>query len=232
MDKGVNMTQEELDALMAGDIESMDEQEEQKTSDEDSGKDEVEEHTYSIAEDDGVYPPPATEEHKVVYQLDDVTRDSEKKASEIFDALDAVMANIDEILQSIDLLKEKNGNIKEIFIKLHEKFPNIKSFENALQDLSIAEEEQNKINDLLEESNDTILNAMDIMQYQDIHRQKIERVINIMRALSKYMSLLFEGKVDDESRVKSAKHIEGDSTQDVVGNDDIEALIAQFGGKL
>jgi len=223
------MTQEELDALMAGDLESAEEQKENETS---LADDEVAEHTYSIAEDSGVYPPPATKEHKVVYQLDDVTKDSEKKASEIFDALDAVMANADEVLQSIELLQEKNSSIKKMLTKLHEKFPNIKSFESALQDLNAVEEEQNKMNNLLEESNDYILNAMDTMQYQDIHRQKIERVINIMRALSKYMSTLFEGKVEDEKRVKSAKHIEGDSTEDVVGNDDIEALIAQFGGKL
>lgn len=41
--------------------------------------------------------------------------------------------------------------------------------------------------------------AMDAMQYQDIHRQKIERVINVMRALSRYMSSLFEGKIDDKN---------------------------------
>jgi hypothetical protein len=73
---------------------------------------------------------------------------------------------------------------------------------------------------------------MDIMQYQDIHRQKIERVINVMRALSGYMSNLFEGKIDDGKRVGSAVHIHGDeSTNDIVSNDDIEALIANLGTK-
>lgn len=75
------------------------------------------------------------------------------------------------------------------------------------------------------------MSIMDMMQYQDIHRQKIERVINIMRALSNYMNKLFEGKIDDEKRVSSAKHIHGDSTADVVNDDDIEALIAAFGQK-
>jgi len=67
------------------------------------------------------------------------------------------------------------------------------------------------------------------MQYQDIHRQKIERVINVMRALSKYMSTLFEGKIDDEKRVSSAHHIIGDTHNDLASVDDIEALLAQFG---
>lgn len=75
------------------------------------------------------------------------------------------------------------------------------------------------------------LSAMDMMQYQDIHRQKIERVINIMRALSNYMNKLFEGKIDDEKRVSSAKHIHGDENNDVADDDDIEALIAAFGQK-
>jgi hypothetical protein len=67
------------------------------------------------------------------------------------------------------------------------------------------------------------------MQYQDIHRQKIERVINVMRALSKYMNTLFEGKISDEKRVSSAVHISGDTHNDLASNDDIEALLAQFG---
>jgi hypothetical protein len=73
------------------------------------------------------------------------------------------------------------------------------------------------------------MSVMDIMQYQDIHRQKIERVINVMRALSKYMNTLFEGKVDDDKRVSSAQHIVGDTNHDVASTDDIEALLAQFG---
>jgi len=67
------------------------------------------------------------------------------------------------------------------------------------------------------------------MQYQDIHRQKIERVINVMRQLSIYMNHLFSSSIDDSKRVASAKHIEGDKRDDLVKEDDIEALIASFG---
>jgi len=53
-----------------------------------------------------------------------------------------------------------------------------------------------------------------------------------MRALSKYMSSLFEGKIDDEKRVASAVHIAGDThTENLVSNDDIEALIESLGKK-
>jgi hypothetical protein len=69
---------------------------------------------------------------------------------------------------------------------------------------------------------------MDIMQYQDIHRQKIERVINVMRALSKYMNSLFYSDIDDKSRVSSATYIAGDENTNVLNEEDIEALIAGF----
>ncbi|MDE7235869.1 MAG: chemotaxis protein, partial [Helicobacter japonicus] len=75
------------------------------------------------------------------------------------------------------------------------------------------------------------MQAMDLMQYQDIHRQKIERVINVMRALAQYMNSLFEGKIDDSKRVSSAVFIAGDDKEDVVNEDDIEAMIASFGAK-
>jgi chemotaxis regulatin CheY-phosphate phosphatase CheZ len=227
------MTQEELDALMAGDLDldsisdTDDENEHVEKEEKDSKK--SDEGVYSVAEDDGIYPPPATEEHKVVHQLDDVTRDSEQKASEIFDALDAVMNNTEEALQELQEIQKKINGFEELFATLHEKFPHINRFERALEESKDVNGYIENIVNLLETSNDQILSAMDTMQYQDIHRQKIERVINIMRALSKYMSLLFEGQVDDEKRVKSAKHIEGDSTDNVISNDDIEALIAQFG---
>ena len=72
------------------------------------------------------------------------------------------------------------------------------------------------------------MSVMDIMQYQDIHRQKIERVINVMRALAKYMNTLFEGKIDDDKRVSSATHIAGDTHNELASTDDIEALLDQF----
>ncbi len=92
---------------------------------------------------------------------------------------------------------------------------------------------KSKVEDLVQAAQDTedeVMMTMDVMQYQDIHRQKIERVINVMRALSSYMSSLFEGKIEDSKRVGSAVHIAGDEdTKDVVSNDDIESLIANLG---
>jgi len=119
-----------------------------------------------------------------------------------------------------------------LFETLVTKFPKIDQFQKALDDNKGMKD---RVEDLLmnaQMAEDEIMMTMDIMQYQDIHRQKIERVINVMRALSKYMSALFEGSKDDSKRVSSAVHIHGDSTtEDVVSSEDIEALIASLGKK-
>lgn len=241
------MTQEELDALMAGEFdaeetsldESIDEniddnlQEDLECEEEVEDKKEFREaHEYRASAGMSWPPPPPTDDHKMVYQLDDVTRDSELKAGQVFDKLESVNSfmmeaesNANEVIALID------SNI-ELFESLCQKFPKIEQFKKSLEDNRNMKEKVEGLIISAQSAEDEVMMTMDIMQYQDIHRQKIERVINVMRALSKYMSSLFEGKLDDEKRVGSAVHIHGDeSTDDVVSNDDIEALIASLGRK-
>jgi len=240
------MTQEELDALMSGDIdldeaqdETAEEGVEEEVLEEDSQETESSEGTQNSSETTEGYradskshwpPPPPTDDHKMVHQLDDVTKESEEKASEIFDIIEII---------SNDLM-EKEGNSQvcietfeaniELFQNLSEKFPDIETFKTSLKsnETALASAQEGLIT--LQNSGDAIMQVMDIMQYQDIHRQKIERVINVMRALAGYMNELFAGKIDDDKRVSSAVHIPGDTnTEDVVNADDIEALLASFG---
>jgi len=210
------MTQEELDILMSGGVNEVEGEVEKES------KEEMKEE---------VYPPPADEKHKVVAQLDEVTKESEEKATQILDIMDNIansMANVVEELQ--DVLKFLEHQ-KELFIKLANAFPNIKIFKKELDRIEEMIEKV-KISIMTgEATQDNIMTAMDIMQYQDIHRQKIERVINIMRALIKYMNRLFEGKIEDEKRVKTAEHIYGDENDDLVSEDEIEELLAKFGAK-
>lgn len=245
------MTQEELDALMAGDLDEMEDAapaqsaiEESLESDEDEMSDsealEIEKdkaatqmmHEYRPSSTMSWPPPPPTDDHKMVHQLDDVTKDSEIKATQVFDKLETVSnfmmsaeANAKEVIKLIET------NIT-LFETLVTKFPKIDQFQKALDDNKGMKD---RVEDLLmnaQMAEDEIMMTMDIMQYQDIHRQKIERVINVMRALSKYMSALFEGSKDDSKRVSSAVHIHGDeTTEDVVSSEDIEALIASLGKK-
>jgi len=234
------MTQEELDALMAGDLEEGDlaEAEESDVEESDGASDEEsvsemeagdQADDYKVTADHQWPPPPPTEEHKVVHQLDEVTQDSEVKAGEVFDVLESISNDSMEIEEGLGELQEKLGETKEVFEKLVEQFPNIETFKNELEKLETLLGSIETCQGHSQNINDSTMVAMDLMQYQDIHRQKIERVINVMRTLSSYMNSLFAGKVDDKKRVSSAKHIAGDSTEDVVNEEDIEALIASFG---
>jgi hypothetical protein len=67
---------------------------------------------------------------------------------------------------------------------------------------------------------------MDLMQFNDINRQKIERVMSVIKKLSNYLNGIFEDD-SDKPEVQVAKHISGDSSE-TVDDDDIDALIAEF----
>jgi len=143
-----------------------------------------------------------------------------------------VLNDVEGAIGAIGKMQSIADDFENLFTTLQKKFPHITRFAQAGDQAAELRKLGDEAVEMLQSADTQILGAMDTMQYQDIHRQKIERVINIMRALSRYMSALFEGNIEDEKRVKSARHIEGDTgTEEVISNDDIEALIAQFGGK-
>jgi len=229
------MTQEELDAIMNEEIDNLDglEEVDEEVIDEelDFSNDSPKKDLPNGYNDDTSHhwPPPATNENKMVHQLDDVTKEGEEKASEIFDIIEAISNDLMEKESvSQNVLEVLESNI-ELFSRLSEKFPDVEAFKTQLEKNETAQEDTKQTLEVLRNSGDAIMSVMDIMQYQDIHRQKIERVINVMRALSKYMNTLFEGKIDDDKRVSSAGHIVGDTNHDIASTDDIEALLAQFG---
>ena len=229
------MTQEELDALMAGDLdeeisllENENESKEESASIADNG---VIAENYKLEAHGKWPPPPPTDDHKVVNQLDDVTKDSEKKATEIFDKLEAVNSYMMDIESDASLILETLKSNIDIFDKLSSNFTTIESFQSSLEQNREAVE---KIENLISNDQmgmDEIMMIMDVMQYQDIHRQKIERVVNVMRALSSYMNSLFHSDIEDVNRVSSANHIHGDDSETLMDEEDIESLIASFGKK-
>lgn len=230
------MTQEELDALMNEDVE-MDTMEEESVND---SIEEMAEEDFNSPNNSDEYrvsavhswpPPPPIDDNKMVHQLDDVTKESEEKATEIFDLIEGISNDLSDadgtITQVNDVL---DANIA-LFETLSAKFPHVEAFQTQLAQNKEAKETNASLKDTMETNIDTVMNIMDIMQYQDIHRQKIERVINVMRALSTYMNHLFSSKIDDSKRVASAIHLPGDSNIDIVNSEDIEALLASFGQK-
>ena len=221
------MTQEELDSLMNEDLSGATESDQTQDATETS----YEELNYRPKADVVWPPPPPSAEHRVVHQLDDVAREGEEKSSQIFDILEAIGLDAAETENLAKGCGEARTRFASVFERLQLRFPQVQTFAAQLELCGDLQKRIERITQIAQKTNDQVMVAMDVMQFQDIHRQKIERVINVMRALSRYMNSLFDTKVADEKRVSSAVHISGDATDDVVDEEDIEALIAAFGGK-
>lgn len=226
------MTQEELDRLMSEDMDEGDTEAGSQQSSYDSDEDKQYANAqYDLGATKSWPPPPPLTENKVVHQLDDVTKESEEKATQMFDMLELISNEQMAAEEQMVTISNTLSSLRDLMDKLSLKFPQIEAFKTQIEDIDTALASSDAVVNNLGNIGMNTMSIMDMMQYQDIHRQKIERVINIMRALSNYMNKLFEGKIEDEKRVSSAKHIHGDENNDVVADDDIEALIAAFGQK-
>ena len=225
------MTQEELDALMSEDVDLDEIAEPEEPATQEASTEEGYEASaedYKVSATHNWPPPPPTDDNKMVNQLDDVTKESEEKASEIFDHIEKIGDDLMEAEGTLAGALETLQSNVDLFENLGAKFPEVDTFKAQLEKNQVAKDTVEQHIQSLQDHGDTIMNIMDIMQYQDIHRQKIERVINVMRALSSYMNQLFSGRIDDDKRVASARHLPGDNAEDVVSSDDIEALLASF----
>lgn len=176
----------------------------------------------------GVFPLPADPESKVVTQLSAVANDSEEKATKIFDVLSYILDENSAIDSSVKKMEEFMNAQEKVLQTLNAKFPNVDVFSTNLELLNSLKGEPKKISDALSNENNELFSAMELMQYHDINRQKIERVMSVIRKLTIYLNNIFE---DDNSHeeIVVAKHISGDSTEDLVGDEDLDALIAEFG---
>lgn len=174
----------------------------------------------------GIFPFPAEKDTKVVSQLNQVANDSEEKVSQIFDVLSLTLDNNNDLRNRIKDLESFINAQTKLLDSLNKKFPNINVFTEHLKN---ANEVSNSLNGLKLMTNDEdtkIFQAMELMQFNDINRQKIERVMSVIRKLSLYLNNLFEDDVNVKD-IAIAKHIHGDSNDDLIG-DDLDRLIAEF----
>ncbi|MDD2896268.1 MAG: hypothetical protein PHG81_09690 [Aliarcobacter sp.] len=175
---------------------------------------------------EGIFPFPAEKDTKVVNQLSQVANDSEEKVSQIFDVLSLTLDNNNELRNYIKDFESYFTTQANLLSTLNSKFPNIKVFNEHLSNTNKVSESLKSIKSLINSEDSEIFQAMELMQFNDINRQKIERVMSVIRKLSSYLNNLFEddGATKD---VAIAKHIHGDSTDDLIG-DDLDKLIAEF----
>jgi hypothetical protein len=175
---------------------------------------------------EGVFPLPAEKDTKVVNQLSQVANDSEEKVSQIFDVLSLTLDNNNEIRNQIKDFESFINIQTSLLYSLNSKFPNIKVFDEHLASANKMSDTLKDLKNLINSEDLEIFQAMELMQFNDINRQKIERVMSVIRKLSLYLNNLFE---DDGStkEVAIAKHIHGDENNDLIG-DDLDKLIAEF----
>ena len=218
--------EENFDDILAG-IEGMTSEEELPPSDiTNNDTSESTSSSNNSSMDESKYPMPIEKEHKVVNQLNEVAEDSEQKASQIFDVLSFVLDENSEVDKYNKQMAEFIDKQIELLDSLSSKFPNVAIFKENLEIanslVDVSKELSNKVNS----ENNKIFEAMELMQYHDINRQKIERVMAVIRKLSDYLNGIFEDN-SDKPEVQIAKHIPGDDGS-TVDADDLEALINQY----
>lgn len=176
---------------------------------------------------EGVFPLPAEKDTKVVSQLNQVANDSEEKVGQIFDVLSLGLDNNNECRSRITEVESFLGSQTNLLNSLHSKFPNIQVFEEHLGEIQNVNKSLSALKTAMNDEDMKIFEAMELMQFNDINRQKIERVMAVIRKLSLYLNNLFEDE-NDAKEIVVAKHIHGDDNNDLIG-DDLDKLIAEFG---
>ena len=175
---------------------------------------------------EGVFPLPAEQDTKVVNQLTQVANDSEEKVSQIFDVLSLTLDNNNELRTFIKDFETFINSQSALLGSLNSKFPNIKVFDEHLSNANKVSDSIKNLKSMINSEDSEIFQAMELMQFNDINRQKIERVMSVFRKLSSYLNNLFEDN-SPQKDIAVAKHIHGDSTDDLIG-DDLDKLIAEF----
>lgn len=175
---------------------------------------------------EGIIPTPAQSDTKVVSQLTQVANDSEEKVSKIFDVLSLALDNNGIIRDNFKDCEKSLSSQALLLNNLIQKFPNIKIFSEHLENINKISSSIKNLNNVLNDEDNSIFQAMELMQFNDINRQKIERVMFVIRKLSLYLNNLFE---DDgyPQFTPVAKHIHGDTNNDLAG-DDLDKLIEEF----
>jgi len=175
---------------------------------------------------EGVFPFPAEKDTKVVNQLTQVANDSEEKVSQIFDVLSLTLDNNNEMRSHIKSMETFVVSQSNLLQSLNNKFPNINVFNEHLNNAIAVTASLNSLKIIINDEDSEIFQAMELMQFNDINRQKIERVMSVIRKLSLYLNNLFEDDGNSKD-IAVAKHIHGDDTNDLIG-DDLDKLIAEF----
>ncbi|RXK12063.1 hypothetical protein CP965_09790 [Halarcobacter mediterraneus] len=110
-----------------------------------------------------------------------------------------------------DLIKELCDVIKESEHNAISIYENLESMDSIISDLNIPLHQSKKIQGLISSS-------FGLLQHQDLHRQKIERVVNYVCERNNIDSSQY-------NIASSAKNISANESSDIVSDDELEELI-------
>lgn len=211
----------ELDDLnIDNEVETLEELEPKKEEKEDILEDDSSERYKNVVSVDKI---------NIPNQLGEVANDSEEKATKIFDALSYILDDNASLRKTVKGLDSFIQSQQKMLETLNAKFPNIKEFSDNLELVNSLIDMPTDIQTRLSNRDKELYEAMELMQFHDINRQKIERVMKIVVNLSKQLNDIFDDNAGTTTTMPVSKHLPGDNSLDIVGNDDLESLIAEFG---
>ncbi len=151
-------------------------------------------------------PPTGREEGHVISEIDAVTAVTERETNKVMDQLDLISQLVGRQQTLItDIMKHPSSQDPKIQEGIH-------------QVMSAAKEVQDKV-----------FEAMDLMQFQDITRQKLERIVFHLRQIHDYIvELLGTGLKSEGVRASINPNIIHTGTRPDERKADAEAVIAEF----
>ena len=148
--------------------------------------------TESVKKEEGGSSPRITP-NKIIDRLDDVTIQSETEAGKVIDLIDEIMNKLGNVDTCVSEIKGLINSSEIDKIKIGKLLNNIDSTNREVQDM--------------------LFNTMNLLQYQDVLRQKIEKIASALTTFYDYLGeFLGKGKKDITQRT-AGKHVE-DSTLD------------------
>ena len=148
-------------------------------------------------------------------------------ATDLDEIIEDVEEEQNEQDEHVEMVGQLNSVITDSEVKATQITDKLEQIIDEVDAIKICLEnnEIKKVNFILDDIKNIVYDSINFMQYQDIHRQKIERVIN---------RLIETNNITEEELQKiglniagSAKHIAGDENN-ILNNDDIEDLIKNF----
>ncbi len=165
-------------------------------------------------------------EHRVIDRLDEINKESEEKVNRLFEKLENISAEVDEVENLIENIKPFVNKHKEFMDFFVEHFPKTsikKNYEYFKNIVNILNEIEGKVNSIRDDTFD----AMDILQFQDITRQKIERVISVIKALHDYLNSWFASDYESVPRARVAHTIVDEGEKEEI-DEEVEKIIKQM----